>query len=32
MGGGGKIIATEKLMTVYLLQRKLFSIKIFGRK
>ena len=31
-GGGGWLIANEKLMTVYLLQRQLFSTKIFGRK
>ena len=30
--GGGWLIASEKLMTVYLLQRQLFSTKIFGRK
>ena len=30
--GVGWLIASEKLMTVYLLQRQLFSTKIFGRK
>ena len=29
---GGWLIASEKLMTVYLLQRQLFSTKISGRK
>ena len=32
LGEGAWLIASEKLMTVYLLHRQLFSTKIFGRK